>query len=197
LSSLNKGMSHQERWKFWDAQDWTLRDSDLAKKLGCVHGTVNRARMMLGKPKAQKHGSHFTGKLPEQTVAEIRKMRQAGHTLADIGQRFNISKQRVDQILNPEKAKARVAVAECLRRGWLIRPEVCQSCGDPGEIEAHHDDYSKPLEVRWLCKSCHNLTRVGEPRTGMTRSEQEEFAERNPGFLDALADTLRSNQKAA
>jgi hypothetical protein len=39
------------------------------------------------------------------------------------------------------------------RRGKLI-PKPCEVCGDP-KVEKHHDDYTKPLEVRWLCKRHH------------------------------------------
>lgn len=35
----------------------------------------------------------------------------------------------------------------------LIQQEPCESCGSAAE--AHHDDYTKPLEVRWLCRRHH------------------------------------------
>lgn len=51
-----------------------------------------------------------------------------------------------------QKEAARIAVASAVRNGSLIAlPCVC---GD-AKTEAHHDNYSKPLEVRWLCKGCH------------------------------------------
>lgn len=38
------------------------------------------------------------------------------------------------------------------RRGKLLeRP--CEVCGAVAEM--HHDDYSKPLEVKWLCRTHH------------------------------------------
>ena len=55
----------------------------------------------------------------------------------------------------PEKARARHAVTNALAAAKLVRPEACERCGTVGRVEAHHPDYSKPLEVRWLCKSCH------------------------------------------
>lgn len=51
--------------------------------------------------------------------------------------------------------KAHCAVARAIKRGDLVRPSVCSRCQQPGRIEASHDDYSKPLEVEWLCRRCH------------------------------------------
>lgn len=61
------------------------------------------------------------------------------------------------------KQIAQSKVTYALKTGRLIRPDRCEDCGKRQNkqtfhsgIEAHHDDYSKPLEVRWLCLSCHH-----------------------------------------
>ena len=54
----------------------------------------------------------------------------------------------------PEKFKARYVLNNAIRDGKIVRPLMCR-CGSTGRIEAHHIDYSKPLEVIWLCKPCH------------------------------------------
>jgi hypothetical protein len=56
---------------------------------------------------------------------------------------------------NPHKRRAHSKVSNSLRAGKIERPSECSSCGDTGKIHGHHDDYSKPLEVIWLCPSCH------------------------------------------
>jgi hypothetical protein len=52
---------------------------------------------------------------------------------------------------------AAIAVREAVRNGILVRPEVCEICDkSPRDgVVAHHPDYSRPLEVEWLCRSCH------------------------------------------
>lgn len=58
---------------------------------------------------------------------------------------------------DPRRASAHSAVARALRRGALVRPEVCDRCGGKAaRIEAHHADYDKWLEVEWLCSVCHS-----------------------------------------
>jgi len=41
--------------------------------------------------------------------------------------------------------------------GKLQRQTVCEKCGTNGRMHKHHDDYSKPLAIRWLCAMCHTL----------------------------------------
>lgn len=57
---------------------------------------------------------------------------------------------------NPEKRQAHKLVEQAIKRGEIIR-EVCIECGE-SRTDAHHDDYTKPLEVRWLCRLHHKQT---------------------------------------
>jgi len=54
---------------------------------------------------------------------------------------------------NPEGYKAHYLTSNAIRDGRLKRLP-CEVCGDP-KTHAHHDDYSKPLDVRWLCPTHH------------------------------------------
>jgi hypothetical protein len=54
----------------------------------------------------------------------------------------------------PEKRRAHNAVSHAIRDGRLKRLP-CRDCGDP-KTDGHHEDYSKPLEVIWLCRQCHH-----------------------------------------
>lgn len=59
---------------------------------------------------------------------------------------------------NPIKKGASTMVGNAVRDGKLIKPSNCSNCGiDHKKIHGHHDDYAKPLDVRWLCSPCHNL----------------------------------------
>lgn len=55
---------------------------------------------------------------------------------------------------HPEKRLAHQAVQTALRNGSLSRMP-CEVCGADNRVHAHHDDYSKPLAVVWLCHSHH------------------------------------------
>lgn len=56
-------------------------------------------------------------------------------------------------LANPEKRKAENLVRNELRSRRLTR-QPCSVCGAP-KTHAHHEDYSKPLDVVWLCPLHH------------------------------------------
>ena len=68
------------------------------------------------------------------------------------------------RLANPEKVLAHQRVKSAIVRGYLIRLP-CHICDNP-KSEAHHEDYSKPYEVFWLCHRHHSL-RHSELKTGI------------------------------
>ena len=57
---------------------------------------------------------------------------------------------------NKEKAYAHQAILWAVRLGMIKKPEKCEICERIVKLQGHHDDYKKPLVVRWVCKICHN-----------------------------------------
>lgn len=51
------------------------------------------------------------------------------------------------------KANCRSYLHVYIKRGKIIK-QPCKICGDLN-VQAHHNDYSKPLEVQWLCPTHH------------------------------------------
>lgn len=52
-----------------------------------------------------------------------------------------------------ERWRARGLARHAIASGRLVRGP-CEVCGAT-RVDAHHDDYSRPLEVRWLCRPHH------------------------------------------
>lgn len=51
------------------------------------------------------------------------------------------------------KRRARRLLAYAIEKGRIVRGP-CQRCGAK-RVDGHHHDYSKPLDVTWLCRRCH------------------------------------------
>lgn len=80
---------------------------------------------------------------------------------------------RKGRLTRPDKYAARLAVANAVRTGSLIaRP--CETCGST-KVQAHHDDYSRPLDIRWLCfrhhREAHGQIVVSDARAPGTSAE--------------------------
>lgn len=93
--------------------------------------------------KAKERNRVYTKRYPDRVKAWKRAWR-----VRDRGQTDRRYTRR-----HPEKYRAHVAVMMAVRSGKLLQ-QSCEVCGN-SKAEAHHDDYSKPLDVRWLCCTHH------------------------------------------
>lgn len=91
-----------------------------------------------------------------------------------------------------EAHAAHLAVRRAVRRGELIRPTCCAHCGQDARTEGAHSDYSKPLEVKWLCRRCHVVWDRASPKGGAVRSEY-----RPPSRVSRKGTKMNEEQKAA
>lgn len=94
---------------------------------------------------------------------DIEKKRAAGRETA---RRFraNYPERSVANTMrsrDPEKHLARAKLAYAKATGKVTQ-QPCEVCGSE-RSEGHHSDYSKPLEVRWLCRLHHAEVHRQEP----------------------------------
>lgn len=82
------------------------------------------------------------------------------------------AKRREQDRLNPRKTdrttpqeRARSKLRYAVWSGKIIKPARCQECDRPCNPHGHHDDYEKPLDVRWLCSWCHAAVHAPDRRT--------------------------------
>lgn len=73
---------------------------------------------------------------------------------------------------NPEKRRASALLNRAIRSGAVQRGD-CEVCGEPN-AQGHHDDYSKPYDVRWLCAVHHMAVHHARgPSRVLTTSEDK------------------------
>lgn len=66
-----------------------------------------------------------------------------------------------DYIVQLFKESVRSLTRKYIAKGILTK-QLCIVCGTNEMIEAHHEDYTKPLEVIWLCRNHHKQYHSGK-----------------------------------
>ena len=99
------------------------------------------------------------------------KWKFGNYTIRSLARMFKITHPRVLSIIKKtnqdfqriEKEKkertiikgSHKKVADAIAKEIIKRKIKCEACGQIKPLVAHHKDYSRPLDIVWLCKSCH------------------------------------------
>lgn len=89
--------------------------------------------------------SHYCGQVCAKAAKRSHgKRRQAAHRLA-----------------HPTREQARQVLKNAVLAGKVRRAERCDGCGELADTDGHHEDYSRPFFVAWLCRVCHSALEDG------------------------------------
>lgn len=89
----------------------------------------------------------------KQAAQKREKYSSVGYTAQEKLNRADRNRRYRNSPEGKIKRKARKMVWTAISNGTLVRLP-CQVCGNP-DTQAHHADYSKPLEVTFLCNEHH------------------------------------------
>lgn len=117
-----------------------MADGYLTTCKGCVRGRVKR---------------NYDAARPAKSAYERRRAQRSTRKVDKAAQARRYRERY------PERVKARKAVSNALAAGTLTR-EPCVHCNTTHRVQAHHHDYSRPLDVVWACFKCHREREHGQ-----------------------------------
>jgi len=98
-------------------------------------------------------------KCKECTKSDVRRHRRENDSVREYdrlrGNRQDVEYRRTYNEKNKEKRQAYGVVWRAIVRGDLVRGRCRVDGCEAEKVHAHHEDYSKPLEVEWLCAVHH------------------------------------------
>jgi transposase-like protein len=157
-------------------------------------------------------GNVNMGCIKNQKYNQAKNLYESGLSIENCAKFYGISRQAMHKILIRRNTKfrdnikfkednhfyrggikasdrAHNIVEQAIIKGILKRKSQCEICGDTGcfkdgrsKIQAHHDDYNKPLDVRWLCKKCHHDWHINNKAIGENETHGEKIDILTAGF---------------
>ena len=124
-----------------------MTDGHLNKCIPCVKSRVNKHREV-NLEKIREYDKKRANKPHRIQARKEYQQTEAG----------KLSKKKSMDAYNkryPMVYAAHVITSNAIRDGKLFPAASCSACNSTEKIEGHHDDYTKPIDVRWLCEKCH------------------------------------------
>lgn len=133
--------------------DKICRDCSLVKLIGEFTKWTHKNGHSYIKSYCKSCESNRTSKYQKKRGSEWRLEHTRKYRKTDLG-KLAIKRKTVKfRESYPEKYKAYNKVQTAIRNGSLIK-KPCERCGNE-KVHAHHEDYSKPIDILWLCAKCH------------------------------------------
>lgn len=104
-------------------------------------------------------------KCKECTVLDTRLNREKNGEKIREYDRYRYSNRHKEDfgVRYPLKKSAQTTLNNAIKYGKIVKPLFCTRCFAGGKLHGHHVDYSRPLDVIWLCPRCHaveHMTRI-------------------------------------
>jgi len=126
---------------------------------------------------AQKRDVRFPARITRQDLSAIDGLRHSDESANDSLLRL---------MRGGYKQLATRLYKKALRDGVLLPADECERCGAADTvIHGHHPDYGRPLDVEWLCASCHSKEHFA------IETQEGGASRRGPKRLPHWTDPLR------
>lgn len=90
----------------------------------------------------------------ERSATEAYKTKRKRYLKSKAGKEAMRRSNANQKLRYPERYRARRELVKAIERGILVR-KPCVVCGTEQNVQGHHEDYSKPLDIIWYCRTHH------------------------------------------
>lgn len=117
----------------------------------------------------RKHRERNAEKAKAWREANPERVREATKKWQRENMDLVVERSRKYRAADPERYRAHNRLSKAVSTGKIVKSTQCERCLKPKtsrQLDGHHHDYSKALEVEWLCRQCHkdrHREEAGEP----------------------------------
>ena len=156
MSQSHKGIENESRRRKTIVRDGvTLYQCGVCKEFKPYEDFYKNKRTILGITyDCKKCHSKESVRLRDKDNARAKNCEYAKRARETNPEKFR-ERERLRVREKDEKYLARRELNNAVKKGDVVKPKCCEECGREVRLTGHHEDYSKPLEVKWLCYKCH------------------------------------------
>lgn len=103
----------------------------------------------------QKNSVYCKEYYAKNHARELERKRKYYYSLDESGKKRLCQHSKTWRNKNPEKVAAHKILEAAINKGEISKKTHCECCLRTRVLDGHHEDYSNPLEVVWLCRQCH------------------------------------------